>query len=159
MSISGTITLLQTLHAAVSGVSSAPADPPTPQALGETGFNLDSGAVILTVDGSGTWEKVAGKTYQRRTYQVSVFLTYGNETQRPLALTRMKALKQLLGELYTDPANRVLSPTQAQPTAGGVEIESTDPEGIRDSELRTLKYLEKLYYGFQVQLTVTEFER
>lgn len=146
MSISNTISLLQTKYLTLTTlVAAAPADLPT------TELSLTAKATILTVDASGSWQKVAGETSQRRVYESTAFLTKADEALRPLAYTRMKTLKQAMGELLTTPANKIL----ANPP-DLVQILSEEPGGIEDTDLRTLRYLRQPYYGFKVRVLIHE---
>jgi GNAT superfamily N-acetyltransferase len=149
MTISGTIDLLQTLHASISGVDTAPLAAAYPDALNTAHLPL-----VLTWPETGNWslEAAGGLRRQDRQYKVQVFV-------RPVAQGRgigsviatCADLLQAFGEAYIDPGHLALADLPP------VHITlKTEPADLSDTGIAVLTYAGVEYHGFSITVGVYE---
>jgi hypothetical protein len=143
MSIATTLTAIQTMHAGISGVTSAPLALPV---------TIDARRLPLvfvwpgptSVDG---WQAMAGWYKHVRTYIVRCYVAEVSEVDEQVDTGYQAALPllQRFGEAYMTPANQNLT---------GAVAHLGPP--ITDSGIGVLEYGATFYHGFEYRLTVTE---
>lgn len=149
MTISGTIDLLQTLHAAITGVEAAPLAASYPDALNTALLPL-----VLTWPETGNWslEAAGGLRRQDRQYKVQVFV-------RPVAQGRgigsviktCADLLQAFGEAYINPDNLAIA--DLPPVHITLKTEASD---LSDTGIAVLTYAGVEYHGFSLTVGVYE---
>lgn len=149
MSVSNTIGLLQTLHKTITGIGASSAPTTYPNA------KLDPSLFpyVLVMPGEATWHTLAGTTEQTRIYECWLFLYEKKPDYYVNARTAANTYLQRFGEAYTSPANKTL----ANPP-NYVEIQSHRVDGVRDSGLAELEYLDNLYYGIRFLVSIYEYD-
>lgn len=141
MTIAATITALQTLHAGISGIKSAPTAFPS-------NVNTASLPLVLTMPGPANWlEQAVGLKRQNREYIVRVYVNpVAQDKAGPEnAMTTINALIQLFGRAYL--ADLSLS--------GAIDhIDRIEDSGaVENMELTTAGIT---YYGFVFRLGIVE---
>lgn len=112
--------------------------------------------LILSRKDSGSAIKQAGKTFATDTWQVYTFLAKQHQNTFAQSQTDAAQYIESLRNLYSTPGpnGRQL---QGQPTT--VLIQSHADGNISDTGLIEIEYLSKIYYGFRIDLVITERER
>ena len=147
MSVATTLAALQTLHATLSGVTSAPTDYPA-------ALNTSTLPIVLTWPGPAEWKRAAlGLNRQARDYHVKVYVGpvasgQGNNQVTQTAITLLNAF----GLAYILDANVTLS--------GAVDHIGGDGKGnpapVADSGITELEYAGVRYHGFEFRVPVVE---
>lgn len=146
MTTTSTIAALQTLHAAVTGVATAPAAYPNSLEVSET-------PCVLTYAGPATtrWDAHGGmprteRTYIARWYVWAVPLGAGVDEGMQEAITML------------DRALALYRVTDDLSNGAQIRIADDDRQAIRDSGVRSdLTYGEMVFRGFEVQLSIWEW--
>lgn len=142
MSVSATVTALQTLHATISGVKSAPAHMPS-------NLNTTLLPIALVWPGEAEWRLAAmGLKRQERTYIVRVFVqpVAQNVAGPDAGYDACVTLLELFGQAYQD--NLTL--------AGAVDqIAAVRDSGISGGAME-LTWSGVPYWGFVYRVTVVE---
>lgn len=143
MSISLTRAKLQTLHASISGVKSAPTSYPASLKTAQL-------PLVLVWPDQGEWQSLTTSAMRRqdRVYLVRVYfdaVAQGSPDKPPPGIEDML---QAFGAAYVDPANADQSASGYQAVIMG--------EGITDSGLGVLNYAGIPYHGFEFRVSVYE---
>ena len=142
MSVAATVTALQTLHADISGIKSAPTNMPS-------NLNTAQLPIALVWPGEATWQLAAmGLKRQERTYIVRVFAqpVGQNVTGPDAGYDACVKLLELFGQAYQDNLS----------LAGAVDhIDAVRDSGISGGAME-LTWAGTPYWGFVYRVTVVE---
>lgn len=139
MTVAATVTALQTIHAAISGVNTAP--PAMPSNL-----NTATMPIVLTMPGPGTWRPQAIDLLIRceRTYTVRCYVgPVGQDKAGPEnAIAAISPMLDAFGQAYL-----------ADITLGGAVDTITS---ITDTGVTTLQWAGIDHWGFEFSLNIVE---